>query len=283
MQRQVDSRLFLLVEGDDEDAILFDHVNGHEVGVLVLGGKPNVLATAEIVARYPLPGVFALVDRDLDRLAVNSGAYPPGLVATDGYDLVADLIALRPELFRRAARVHGKAAYDSIIESWGDFLTLCYKVCLSLAALRLINLEHSLGLNLRNFPVSSVINADLSPKELPVFIKVANDRSKTQVNPLSAAQLLSEATDRIQGDVRLCGGHDLMAAAAAMLRKNGANSVSANNLAASFITGIDCEAVGELSLVEDLCDWADGHSRVAFRCPWSAYEAAYGERFGIEE
>ena len=98
MQRQVDSNLFLLVEGEDEDAILYGHVDPCQVTLLVLRGKPNVLATCRLLEERSTRGVFSLIDRDLDDLTGLSGTYPPNLAASAGYDLVTDIVMARPEI-----------------------------------------------------------------------------------------------------------------------------------------------------------------------------------------
>lgn len=235
MQRQVDRHLFLLVEGDDEDSILYGHLLRDEVSILVLGGKPNVLATSRLLASQPVKGVYALIDRDLDDLTGVTAGYPPNLVATRGYDLVSDIVAVRPDLFERSLRVHGKDAFEAVEAAVGvKFTDLCNQLCLKLAALRLVNDEEQLGLNLRDYPFAKLINPDFSLKDYSDAITEANSRSKVTVDVSSVEVQVRAAASRIGEDTRFCGGHDLIGAASALLRRGGAKSVGAAGLAASL-------------------------------------------------
>ncbi|YCK79997.1 DUF4435 domain-containing protein (plasmid) [Arthrobacter sp. D3-18] len=270
MQRQVDRHLFLLVEGDDEDTILYGHLLREQISVLVLGGKPNVLATGHLLASQPVAGVYSMIDRDLDDLTGKTANYPPNLVATRGYDLVSDVVTSRPDIFERALRVHGVDAFENVEQITGAKLTdICSSMCLKLAALRLVNEVENLGLNLRDFPFSQVINGDFSSKGYSAYIMAANARSPISVDIPAVETLVREAALRINGDVRFCGGHDLVGAAAAILRHGGAKSAGAGALAASLITATDCETLRQLPVKEAIRNWADSHSRNVFHCAWA--------------
>ncbi len=271
MQRQVDRHLFLLVEGDDEDSILHGHLLRDHVSVLILGGKPNVLATARLLESQPVKGVYALIDRDLDDLTGASANYPKGLVATSGYDLVSDIVEVRPDLFERALRVHGKDAFDAVEAAAGvKLFDLCKDLCLKLAALRLVNNEEQLGLNLRDFPFSKLINSNLSVKDYSDFIMEADARSKVSVDISSVEARVRSAASRIGENMRFCGGHDLVGAASALLRMGGASSVGSSGLAASLFTATDCETIKRLPVKDSIQAWASKFSRDAFDCSWAA-------------
>jgi len=270
MQRQVDRHLFLLVEGDDEDSLLYGHLFGEDVSILVLGGKPNVLETSRLLASEPVKGVYAVVDRDLDDLTGVAGGYPPNLVATKGYDLVSDVVGVRPDLFERTLRVHGKDAYDAVESATGaSFIEICKQLCLRVAALRLVNAEKQLGLNLRDFPFARLINHDFSLKDYSDVISEANTRSRVSIDVSSVEVQVRAATLRIGDDLRFCGGHDLLGAAAALLRRGGARSVGAAGLAASLLTASDCETIRRLPIRHSIYAWAEGFSRRAFECTWA--------------
>lgn len=270
MQRQVDKRLFLLVEGDDEHSILFGHVSSEDIAILVLGGKPNVLTTSRLLESRPIKGVMPMIDRDLDDLTGQSAHYPTGITVTRSYDLVSDVISVRPDLLERAASVHGKDSYESVGHTAGSFLDACYELCFVLAALRLVNVEKCLGLNLRDFPFDGLVCADYGPKSTAEFIRVANGRSSVSVDVTHIEALVMNAATRIDNVRHYCGGHDLVRAAAAILRKAGARGVGAKDLALSLITATDCKTISQIPITENLSSWADGYSRAAFNCEWTA-------------
>ena len=92
MMEEPPPRAVLLVEGPDEDTILFDHLTTGVVRVIA-GNKKAVLGSARIAMDEGMSNVFGLVDRDLDTLR-GRDTYPSNVVATDSYDLIADLIAV---------------------------------------------------------------------------------------------------------------------------------------------------------------------------------------------
>lgn len=267
MQRQVDGNLLLIVEGDDEDVILDGHLDRGSVTLLVMGGKSNVLGASRLLLARKDRSVLAVVDRDMDDLTGGSAGYPSNVAPTRGYDLVADINHVRPELLNRAIRVHGRSAASEIERQTGvEISDIVFNLCLALAPLRLVNMERSLGLNLRDFPFDRIIRADYTPRGIEEIVNVANLRSRVDI-PFEFIHVdLADAIGRIRGDRRYCGGHDLMGAASAVLRRGGASSVSSRNLAASVYTAIDCQTIVRLPVTGPIGDWAEGHSRTAFTC-----------------
>ncbi|MEW1921874.1 DUF4435 domain-containing protein [Pseudarthrobacter oxydans] len=219
MQRQVDGRLFLVVEGADEDVILNGHIAADHITVLVAGGKPNVLATSKLLEERSVQGALAVIDRDLDDLTGDSTAYPTTVIATGGYDLVSDILAARPDLLDRAIAVQAKEVVERVESTTGTrFQDLAVRLCLDLAVLRLVNTEEKLELNLRNFPFQRIIGRDFSSGGLRAIVQEANARSRVSVLFEDIAAALERAVGRIAGDRRYCGGHDLVGASAALLR-----------------------------------------------------------------
>lgn len=267
MQRQVDGRLLLVVEGEDEDTILVGHLNDVDVALLMAGGKPAVLEAAGLVHQQNLPGVRALVDRDLDDVTGKSSQYPHDLLVTAGYDFATDLIISRPELLERTCRAHGKQAVGTHADSFGVALTeSAFELTLALAAVRLVNEEQALMLNLRDFPFSSLDPSAVAGSPFTEILRIAEGRSKAKPDREAVLRDIPQAISRLNGDRRHCGGHDLMRAAAALLRWSGEKKASPVAMEASLYTATDCLAVKGLAFVVALQAWAASLSKTALSC-----------------
>jgi hypothetical protein len=267
MQRQVDPNLLLMVEGDDENVILNGHLDPRSVTLLVMGGKPNVLGASRRLLVRQEQTVLAVIDRDMDDLTGQSAGYPSNVAPTRGYDLATDINMVRPDLLDRAIMVHGRSAASNIERQTGVKVSdLAFNLCLALAPLRLVNLRRNLELNLRDFPFDKIICANYDPKESEEIVRVANIRSRVSASFESIGADLDEAAGQIRGERRFCGGHDLMRAVCALLRKGGASKVSSQSLAASIYTATDCQTIELLPVSQPISDWAARHSRTAFIC-----------------
>ena len=146
-------------------------------------------------------------------------------------------------------------------------MDLAFKLCLALGALRLVNAELSLGLNLRDFPFGNIIGLDYSPVSQDHILQQANSRSAVDVDFERMQAEIGLAVSRIGDDFKYCGGHDILGAAAALLRKGGAKSVGAHNLASSLFTATDCDSIRRLPLRVSISNWACFFFAGCFRMP----------------
>ncbi|RXZ72961.1 hypothetical protein [Agromyces albus] len=271
MQRQVSGKLLLVVEGDDEDRVLFGHINEPDVTLLVAGGKGEVLAAAHLIHSQQIPAAIALIDRDLDDLTGQSSAYPPTAVATRGYDLVADIVGVNTALLDRVLRVHSRAATEHIESQTGVSATeVAFRLASAISPLRLIAQEHGVASRFRDFPFGLALAADYTPKPWEDLVDIVNSRSQAKLNHSVLRANIEAATARTSGRSELCGGHDVLGAAAAALRQAGARQLSAHHLAASLLAATDCSTVQLLDPYSELQAWAGRYTRSAFLCEVAA-------------
>ena len=271
MQRQTSDHLLLLVEGDDEVRILDNHLIKENVTILALGGKPQVLKAAKFVDTTQLPGVIAVIDRDLDDFTGEASTYPSALVVTEGYDLVSDIVAVADQTLRRVLRVHAHQAWSRVEQDTGaDPLEAIYALALALIPFRLANQVGSFGLNMRDFPFSQIIDSDYSPKSLPDIFGVIVNRSPQKPTWASFQPQFLDAEQKTRGKRVLCGGHDLIRAAAAVLIRAGGAGLGQPNLEKSLYAAVDCAIVANLPLYQPLQTWAGKHARSAFDCTLAA-------------
>lgn len=268
MQRQVDPRLFLLIEGDEELAILTGHIDDLSVMIFVGGGKPTVLRAGALIDDSGMGKAAALIDRDLDDFTGASANYPTSMIVTDGYDFSSDVLTADWEILRRAAVAHGGVAAVKNIEVMTSsvFIDSVRRLSSSIISLRLVNQELALGLNLRGFPYQDIIDGTLEPLAADQILARANQRSSTVVLLQDVKGPLEQATARINKAPIVPGGHDIFGATSAMLRASGASGVGAKQIAASVFTAANCELMTALSVVTKIQAWAAGYSMRAFTC-----------------
>ena len=268
MQRQVDTRLCLLVEGDDELAILTGHVDDHAVFVLMGGGKPALLRAAALIDLRNYDRALALIDRDLDDFTGKASAYPPSLVATIGYDFDSDVLGAEPGLLRRAAVSQVGPATIKRIENTcaAAFSDVIFALATSFAGLRLLNEEDALGLNLRAFPFLDIVGSDFQLLPMERVLERANERSAVTIAYADVQSKIDSAQARVSTKKTSSCGHDIFGATAAVLRKAGANNASIVQIAASVHTATSCLIISQLHIYRLIEAWAAQFSMRAFSC-----------------
>lgn len=268
MQRQVDSRLQLLVEGRDELSVLTGHVDEGHIFLLMGGGKPALIRVAELLHQFGLSFALVVVDRDLDDLTGLSLDYPPTLVATTGYDLATDVLTADEGLLRRAAIAHaGRECVSTIESATGQgFQSVVAGLAMGIAALRLVNDEHAIGMRLRNFPFFDVIDDGYNLFPIEKVLARVDARSKVEIDIQRITGLVPQAHSKIGGQFIYCGGHDLFEAAAAILRRAGQRGVGSSQIAASIYTAVACDLLRSLNTYSSIDDWARARSVIAFTC-----------------
>jgi hypothetical protein len=226
-----------------------------------------VLGAAVLLDSRGIRGAATLIDRDLDDLTGASSLYPPTVIATTGYDLMADVLAVVPDLVARSARAHALSAMQRVEADSGlPFIEAVSGLARPVLALRLINAEQSLGFKLRDFPFNQVLGSDYAPTGYLDMLELANLRSSTSHDAIHLLDPVQEASSRIESSSFCAGGHDTASAAAAILRKAGGN-VGARPIEYSWMTAVNCLLLMQLSIYAALQTWAGSYGRNAFTCP----------------
>lgn len=270
MLRQVESRLLLLVEGDDELTLLMNHVDDDNVKLIDCHGKAAVLGAAKLLAEQGVPGALAVVDRDFDEITGKEVIYPPTVVSTDCYDLLSDILNSDPKLVRHVAWAHSRAAVQEVERTSGlPFVDVVARLCMALAILRLANEEESFGLTLRDFPFRKILSEDYMPLSLEQIAEIAIRRSKSTVSLSKVTRAAEAARERLTDGLRYIGGHDLLSATAAILHATGLKNVkelSEKAIQPSFYTAVSCERLRSLEWQRRVREWGQSYARAVFTC-----------------
>jgi len=268
MQRQVDARLFIVVEGDDEVDIYDWHLNKADVLLLAGGGKPALIEASELLHDEPTARTLILIDRDLDEIRNQDGNYRPNVRATVCYDLAADIVGFMPTVFDRLLVTHAKnRILASIQRAAGQPVSeLAFVIARPISWIRLANADHGWGLNLRNFPMSEIVQNSYEPRSISRIIHLALARSKSREAQEDVAAEVKLAAERIGTERRYVGGHDLLAATAAILRIGGIKSISRGQLETGLCLLVDCTVMRALPVYSQVSEWATDYGKTAFTC-----------------
>ena len=268
MLRQLDSkRLILVVEGFEDDAVLDGHINETNINVLISGSKIAILRLCDLLHVNHISYAVGLIDRDLDDLTGRSSSYPPNVVATHAYDLVADVLLTNPDLLLRALKSQNRDA-SRVVESTcsGSISDVVFQLVISLSVLRLLNESFDFGLSFVNFPFFKILNSDYSVKSSEEILVFANIRSSSTVEFSEIEPHLATAMHSINSDRRHCGGHDIIGASIAIMRQGGDKALSKSNLVKSISTAISCNVMVRLPIYKQIENWAASNSSAAFDC-----------------
>lgn len=261
MMDETSPNAFVLVEGPDENSIFFGHM-APDVVLLICGGKKNVIGAAKLAESEGYGNVYGLVDSDFDRLRGLDSLYPRHVVATEAYDLIADLVMSSPGVLRRSLSAHAAAGVRKVEDHCGTTVdNAVFALTSMLAGARLATIREGYPLIFKGFDFSTVVEASYAPAGMTSI--AANVVRRDQQFDVDAEVIVQfEAAFTEVGADRLnSGGHDIVAAAVALLRKAG-SQVSIKTLNGTLISTATCSILASLRSIQALCALARTDSGV---------------------
>jgi hypothetical protein len=259
-------RAILLVEGPDEDTILFDHL-AQGVVRIIAGGKKAVLGAAQIALDTGMTNVLGLVDHDLDVLR-GRDRYPSNVVSSDGYDLMSDVVAvLGDDVLRRVLNAHAAMSVRDIEATRGRKVAeVVFEVTTPLAALRLASLESGYPLVLRRYDFRQVLTPGFEAADVSVYVANAIFRREGFTIDETVIDDVRQRVPEV-GHRRHAGGHDLVAASVALIAKAGGSRVSKDAIAANLMSLATCDVLAAVRCLQVLHTSAqDATGRGLFDC-----------------
>lgn len=261
MMDETSPRAFLLVEGPDESAIFFGHVSP-EVVLIVCGGKKNVLGASSLAQANGAADVYGLVDNDFDRIRGLDQHYPAHVVATDAYDLISDLVLSSPDVLRRSLSAHGASGVSVIEDTTGASVDhAVFALTSRLAGARLAAIREGYPLIFRGYNFASVVGETYGPLDVSIFLEQATCRDPHFSVNAAVLQSVSAAFLEIGNSRQTSGGHDIVGASVAILRKAG-SQVSVKTVSGTLISVATCSALASLSCLQGLTAIARADSGV---------------------
>ncbi|MGK3708965.1 hypothetical protein [Arthrobacter sp. IK3] len=259
MMDESSPKAFLLVEGTDEDSVFFGHVS-EEVVMIVCGGKRCLLGAAQLAEENGYLDVYGLVDSDFDRISGRGWMYPAHVVATTAYDLLADIVMSSPDVLRRTLSAHAAPAVATVETVRGSRIEdAVYALTSRLAAARLAALMHKYPLTFKRYDFFPVVDASYRPASLEEFVHHAASRTPSFQVDEAVVGAANHAFGKVGHSRHSSGGHDIVSASAALLRRAG-SQVSVKTISGTIIATATCEVLASLPSIQNLAAIARAHS-----------------------
>lgn len=252
----------LLVEGPDDDSLLEDHLAEGVMG-LVCGGKNNVVEAAGIAYSQGQQNVLGLIDRDLNHATGLLEELPANIVETTTYDLTADIADAIPRSIERVLNAHEHRATRIVRDARGESIDDAVIDLVSrFAGVRISVALKRYPLRLKAFQFSDVVGTDFSTLGEDIFISSLVASQKDFSLDDQAREHIIKMISLTAGRRDLCGGHDIAAAACALISQAGASQISRDTVEAGIRLMADCSALASLSCIielQRLCAISTGH------------------------
>lgn len=267
MTRQVDKRLVIVLESEEDCGVIDPHLNSAEVYSEPGFGKVSVLEAAGMVAGHASPGILCLVDADFDRLTGADGLYPSGVESTEFYDLDSDIIFHDPDAMRTLAINFSKREPRStyLISKAVEVDEIVVEVSTAVGALRKISISEGHNFSLNSFPMQHAVAGYDLGQLLPEVIKMAELRSPS-VPPgtVEPAAIVTEI-DKMSDPRSLCRGHDMLSALSVLIRSWGGR-IGHKDFESAARARVSCAVWSKTKFYKVVADWAAHFSVHAWTC-----------------
>ncbi|NKR68695.1 hypothetical protein GS536_11500 [Rhodococcus hoagii] len=246
--------VFLVVEGSDDQYTVKRHVDDDAVTVLCgLGGKPDLLSASAKVDQHGTPQVYFLIDSDYDKFIPPEAEYGKTVIASDGHDLVMDLVLIDRSIIHRVIDSHtrGHSRGGESIDA-ADVLTKAIDLALPVGVLRMLSVENGWGLNLRDYPFGRLKS---TPPDLAEIVEIAVERSAPVADEASILPALTYAmTSYRTHATAIVGDHDCFSAIARVMCDRGFKKAGADHLSSSFLAAVGCNSLNRTSWFTSMSD-----------------------------
>lgn len=241
--------LVLLVEGPDEDAVLGHHLTEDTLGI-VCGGRRNVVDSVAEAQRNGLDYVLGLVDRDLPSDLVESTTSQEGIVATDTYDLTADIASARPGVVGQVLTSHAHREVRVVKERRGEPVEeAVFDLATHYAGVRVAVQRSGYPIVLKGFDFSRVIAPDYATLSAACFVDTVRINDPKFVVDAGVRDDIERAVRETVGRRDLAGGHDIASAGLGLVARAGARQVSKPAIERSIRAFADCTLLSSLTCV----------------------------------
>ncbi len=220
MQRVVDDRTCLLVEGVTDIATLEPHVNPQECEMYYAGSKSALFRALELARAAKMAGVCGIADRDVDHL-LGLSCNVDGVIVTDEYDMEATAL-WSGRVLDRVVTNYSDPVRRRYAQANGLNIAACIVALAGVIGVaRYVSRREGFGISLRRVPLHRVVGGDLDVN-IGSLAQVAHAKSR---RPRISARAFADA---VWGELLVCDdlrqfccGHDLACALAVILKRLG--------------------------------------------------------------
>ena len=254
--------LVVVMEGDDDPFLLKGWV-GDSIRVMSgSGGKGQVIRVAQQFERRGQDRVKFVVDRDYDDFASCAVEYPSNVLSSCHHDCFVDVLAAHERLLPTVVDYHLDAARRSrgskgeLVTSLSveAIVTRCFDLASMLAACRIVDYHHSLGLNFKCFKYVGHSIDDLNTSY--IMQRLIESNPSLELEP---ASFCAEA-EAVLCDVRMrsfppVGDHDLFAALNFVVSKY-SSAPSEKTLRVAVLSSLSVAILRRISWCKALEAWS---------------------------
>lgn len=210
LRLRANGRKVVVVEGEEDYDLLYEHFGEARINFMAGYGKAVSLEAAQ-AAETDADSVRFYIDADFDRITGDDASWGSKVVASQRYDLVADVSEINPRILTKIARK------NSAEEHWASaemHVALARRVAIAIGATRLASRIEGWELSMSNFPTAVVL--PVSPNG-PVDEEQLADMAiqRTHACQVARQQVLAAANKErasLSDESLLINGHDLLQA-----------------------------------------------------------------------
>lgn len=266
MQRVVDARAFVVLEGPTDCQALESVIDGTSAMTVPGHAKTIVLEAIELSEARQMPHVLGIVDRDLDGV-LQPECVSDNVVYTDDYDLEATMLFAGTVFDRVVANMSDREVRERhLAEVSSSANELVIDIAGAVGLLRYASARDGHGLRCRKLPVHAVVNANGHAIDVHQLARVAISRSpNSTVAEGTVVTVVQEEQKTCQDLRRFCNGHDL-AATLAMLARRWGSARSQVAIEENIRVAFGCAELKETNLYVAIQAWCERFGAAVWNC-----------------
>ncbi|MEU7461823.1 hypothetical protein [Streptomyces griseofuscus] len=260
--------LYLLVEGDTDCSVIDPHIDITMCDTLPSGGKTVVLGAVRMAREEGFDRLAAVLDLDWTDLL-----YPKtqddDIFFTDHYDIDATVFFREQNVLRVSGSYANRVQLRSYVANSGypTLHEVVERIAFPIGLLRFISEKHRLQLNLRDFPISLVLNDDVNGIDMDNLLDLSLKRSrKGDECREEITRLYWESESEVTNYRRYCSGHDLLTALATILHRKCGSKASIDAISRAIRGAYSCSDARESPLFLSISKWGASRGKEILTC-----------------
>lgn len=269
MERQVDTRRVIVVEGQEDFQLFELHLEEGVAYLQFAGSKAAVLKAAELCIADSIDWAIFVVDADFDRMTGAFHCYPNNVVASERYDLLMDVVEIDSRLVPQTIIAQAPPNTERQIRQVfnADSIDIALALSIPVGALRYLVVAGEFDLSVRNWSFRGLAKAHLDERLVDSISGHAEERSSERAAAVAVKRRIESLLKSTQLDKRdMVSGHDLAAAIAEIVRFQSGKSIGHDSVCAAIRVALTCEGFWKLSVVQEIAAWARTGGELVFTC-----------------
>jgi hypothetical protein len=252
-----DPRAIVLAEDDSDIDGIVSHLDPVATTSIPCFGSSNLDRAVTLIDSNNIKRVVAIRDRDWHGL-LEPEPISPNIILTEYYDFDATAM-LTTDAGRRVALVFGDPAKVAAACQGGGVdnpISLVVAAAAAIGYIRLASARNNQGLAVRNFPVHEILDSSGALLFERLTSLVVARTAGCALTESEVAALYQAEVERGVTRERVCSGHDLGAALAALVRRVfGGSAVGESMVLKTLRAALGCAEFRRLRLFNDVQEW----------------------------